>query len=219
MPDGGNSVAASLAGVLPHRTLGGRAAQPAGLNVADMFAGRLKSYILLGAIEPGLDIASPAALEALKSAECVIAMTPYGTAKEFAHVILPIGTFAETSGTYVNLEGRWQSVPGAAAPVGEARPAWKVLRVLGNLLNLPDFDYTSSDQITDEVRKQLEAAPAFALKASARTLQSKLALGAAAGEGSVSRDVPIYSVDAMVRRSSALQATSEARGAPRGGRS
>ena len=154
LPDGGNSVGACLAGVLPHRTLGGRAAQPAGLNVADMFAARLKSYILLGAIEPALDIASPAALEALKAAEFVVALSPYGTAKEFAHVILPIGTFAETSGTYVNLEGRWQSVPGAATPVGESRPAWKVLRVLGNLLNLPGFDYTSSDQITEEVRKR-----------------------------------------------------------------
>jgi len=165
-----------------------------------------------GGIEPALDIASPAALEALKAAELVVALSPYGTAKDFAHVILPIGTFAETSGTYVNLEGLWQSVPGAASPVGESRPAWKVLRVLGNLLNLPGFDYTSSDQITEEVRKQLEAAPTFAIKPSARTLQSKLALGATAGEGSASRDVPIYSVDAMVRRSSALQATSEARG-------
>jgi NADH-quinone oxidoreductase subunit G len=177
----------------------------------------LKSYILLGGIEPALDIAAPAAFEALKAAELVVALSPYGTAKEFAHVILPIGTFAETSGTYVNLEGRWQSVPGAASPVGESRPAWKVLRVLGNLLNLPGFDYTSSDQISDDMRRQLEAAPAFAIKPSARTLQSKLALGAAAaGEGSASRDVPIYSVDATVRRSSALQATSEARVTQRG---
>jgi NADH-quinone oxidoreductase subunit G len=216
LPDGGNSVGACLAGVLPHRTIGGRAAQSTGLNVADMFAARLKSYILLGGIEPAFDIASPAAIEALKAADFVVALSPYGTAKEFAHVILPIGTFAETSGTYVNLEGRWQSVPGAAAPVGESRPAWKVLRVLGNLLNLSGFDYTSSDQITEEVRKQLEAAPAFALKASARTLQSKLALGAAAAQSDASRDVPIYAVDALVRRSSALQATGEARATSRG---
>jgi NADH-quinone oxidoreductase subunit G len=130
-------------------------------------------------------------------------------------VILPIGTFAETSGTYVNLEGLWQSVPGAASSVGESRPAWKVLRVLGNLLNLPGFEYTSSDQITDEVRKQLEAAPAFTIKPAARTLQSKLALSGAAGEGGAARDVPIYGTDATVRRSSALQATSEARGTSR----
>lgn len=212
LPEGGNAVGAHLAGVLPHRSAGGRSVQSAGLNIADMFAARLKSYILLGAIEPAHDITSSAAIEALKAAECVIALSPYTTAKEFAHVMLPIGTFAETSGTYVNLEGRWQSVPGAASPVGESRPGWKVLRVLANLLNLPGFDYTSSDQIADELRKQISDAPAFALKASARTLQSKLSLSAAPGE----RDVPIYQVDAVVRRSSALQNTREARATTRG---
>jgi NADH-quinone oxidoreductase subunit G len=215
LPDGGNSVGACLAGALPHRGVGGRAFSKPGLNVADMLAARLKSYVLFGAIEPGLDIASPAALEALKAAEFVVALTPYSTAREFAHVILPIGTFAETSGTYVNLEGRWQSVPGAASPVGESRPAWKVLRVLGNLLNLPGFDYTSSDQITEDVRQSIAEQPQFTASAVKRTLQSKLALTAAA----VERDVPIYSVDALVRRSSALQATSEARGTSQGRRS
>jgi NADH-quinone oxidoreductase subunit G len=212
LPEGGNAVGAHLAGVLPHRAAGGRAVQAVGLNIADMFAARLKSYVLFGGIEPAFDIASATAIEALKAAECVIALSPYVTAKEFAHVILPIGTFAETSGTYVNLEGRWQSVPGAATPVGEARPGWKVLRVLGNLLNLPSFDYTSSDQIIEELRKQLGEAPEFALKASARTLQSKLALSAAPSD----RDVPIYQVDAVVRRSSALQNTREARESSRG---
>jgi NADH-quinone oxidoreductase subunit G len=212
LPDGGNSVAACLAGALPHRSVGGRAFTKPGLNVADMLAARLKSYVLFGAIEPALDIASPTALEALKAAECVVALTPYSSAKEFAHVILPIGTFAETSGTYVNLEGRWQSVPGAATPVGEARPGWKVLRVLGNLLSLPGFDYTSSDQITEDVRQSIAETPPFTVTAAKRTLQSKLALSAAATD----RDVPIYSVDALVRRSSALQATSEGRRAPQG---
>jgi NADH-quinone oxidoreductase subunit G len=212
LPEGGNAVGAHIAGVLPHRAVGGRPVQAAGLNIADMFAARLKSYVLFGGIEPAYDIASSAAIEALRAAECVIALSPYATAKEFAHVILPIGTFAETSGTYVNLEGRWQSVPGAATPVGEARPGWKVLRVLANLLNLPSFDYTSSDQITEELRKQVDEAPAFALKTSARTLQSKLALSVAGNE----RDVPIYQVDAVVRRSSALQNTREARETSRG---
>jgi NADH-quinone oxidoreductase subunit G len=207
LPEGGNTAGACLAGVLPHRNIGGVASKKPGLNVADMLAARLKAYVLFGAIEPALDIASPAALEALKAAECVVALTPYGTAKEFAHVILPIGTFAETSGTYVNLEGRWQSAPGAATPVGESRPGWKVLRVLGNLLNLPGFDYTSSDQITEDLRKGLAEQPQFTATVAKRTLQSKLALSAAGAE----RDVPIYSVDALVRRSSALQATPEAR--------
>jgi NADH-quinone oxidoreductase subunit G len=212
LPDGGNTVGAHQAGFLPHRAAGGRAVQSPGLNVADMLAARLKSYILFGAIEPAHDIASPAAVEALEAAECVIALSPYASAKEHADVVLPIGTFAETSGTYVNLEGRWQSVPGAAAPVGESRPGWKVLRVLANLLNLPSFDFTSSDQVAAELRKQIEEAPAFAHEPSARTLQSKLALAAAAGE----RDVAIYQVDAVVRRSSALQNTREAlRGQPK----
>ena len=212
VPEGGNAVGAALVGALPHRTVGGRAGQTTGLNLADMFAARLKSYVVFGAIEPAHDIASAAALDALNAAECVVALTPYASAKEFADIILPIGTFAETSGTYVNLEGRWQSVPGAASPVGEARPGWKVLRVLANLLNLTGFEYTSSDQITDEIRRELDAAPAFAIKAAARTLQSKLPLSAPA----VERDVPIYQVDAIVRRSSALQNTREGRATARG---
>jgi NADH-quinone oxidoreductase subunit G len=203
LPEGGNSAGASLAGVLPHRGVGGRALSSPGLNVADMFAARLKAYVLLGAIEPAHDIAAPTALDALKAAECVVALTPYSSAKEFAHVILPIGTFAETSGTYVNLEGRWQSAPGAASPVGESRPAWKVLRVLGNLLNLQGFEQASSDQITEEARKALADQPEFSVKASARTLQSKLALAPGVAE----RDVAIYQIDPIVRRSSALQAT------------
>jgi NADH-quinone oxidoreductase subunit G len=121
-------------------------------------------------------------------------------------VILPIGTFAETSGTYVNLEGLWQSVPGAAKAVGESRPGWKVLRVLGNLLNLPDFEYTSSDQITEEVRAQAKEATGAAPQSLARTLQSKLSLTTPAQQ----RDVALYQSDAMVRRSPALQSTAEA---------
>ena len=203
LPEGGNAVGAHLAGVLPHRAAGGRALQTPGLNLSEMFAARLKAYLVLGAIEPAQDIAAPNALEALKAAECVIALSPYASAREYADIILPIGTFAETSGTYVNVEGRWQSVPGAARPVGEARPGWKVLRVLANMLNQPGFEYTSSEQITDELRKELAQAPEFKVKRSARTLQSKLSFTAPAQE----RDVPIYRIDAIVRRAVSLQNT------------
>jgi NADH-quinone oxidoreductase subunit G len=212
LPEGGNAAGAYLAGAVPHRGVGGRAAQTTGLNVADMLAARLKAYIVFGGIEPQHDIATPSAMEALKAAECVVALSPYASAKEYAHIVLPIGTFAETSGTYVNLEGRWQSVPGAVTPVGQARPGWKVLRVLGNLLGLPAFDYNSSDQITGEIHRQVGDAPAVAAKATARTLQSKLPFAAPATE----RDVPIYQVDSVVRRSSALQNTREGRETPRG---
>ena len=206
LPEGANAVGAHIAGVLPHRSAGGRSEEAAGLNVADMLAARLKSYIVFGAVEPQLDMAVPTAQESLKSAEFVVALSPYSSAKEFAHLILPIGTFAETSGTYVNLEGRWQSVPGAAKPVGDSRPGWKVLRVLANLLNLPAFEYTSSDQITDEVRKLADEAGAVVPQANARTLQSKPALSAPTHL----RAVGIYQADALVRRSSALQSTAEA---------
>ena len=204
LPEGGNAVGAHLAGVLPHRGVGGVAAEASGLNVADMLAAKLKSYIVFGAVEPQFDIAASGAVEALKNAEFVVALSPYSSAREFADVILPIGTFAETSGTYVNLEGRWQSVPGAAKPVGDSRPGWKVLRVLGNLLNLSGFEYTSSDQITEEVRAAVRVAGEVAQQASARTLQAR---AAAAGSP---RELGIYQIDAMVRRSQALQSTPEA---------
>jgi NADH-quinone oxidoreductase subunit G len=202
LPEGANAAGAHLAGALPHRAAGGRALEAAGLNVSDMLAARLQAYVVFGAIEPAHDIAFPAAQEALKAAECVIALSPYATARDFADLILPIGTFAETSGTYVNLEGRWQSAPGAAKPVGESRPGWKVLRVLANLLNFPGFEYTSSDEITEELRRELAEAPEFESAAPARTLQSRPAADAAGV-----RDISIYQADAVVRRAISLQNT------------
>lgn len=203
LPDGGNTVGAHLAGVLPHRAAAGREVSAPGMNLADMLAARLRAYIVFGAVEPALDIALPGALEALKAAECVIALSPYASAREFADIILPIGTFAETSGTYVNMEGRWQSAPGAARPVGESRPGWKVLRVLANLSNLSGFEYTSSEQITEELREQIAQAPELQPKSVARTLQTK-STGHPAG---MQRDVPIYQIDAVVRRAMSLQET------------
>ena len=81
-------------------------------------------------------------------------MTPFvnDALRKVAHVILPIGTFAETSGTYVNIEGLWQSQAGARLPVGESRPGWKVLRVLGNVLNLSGFEYQTSEDVREELR-------------------------------------------------------------------
>ncbi|MBC7984710.1 MAG: molybdopterin-dependent oxidoreductase [Candidatus Obscuribacterales bacterium] len=202
LPEGGNAVGAHLAGVLPHRSAGGQPVSNPGLNVAEMLAARLKAFVLLGAIEPNSDMASNA-IDALKQAECVIALTPYSTAKDYAHIILPIGTFAETSGTYVNVEGQWQSVPGAAKPVGESRPGWKVLRVLGNLLNLTGFDYVSSDQVRDELRAAVgPLVPDNSYHAGGTVSRS--------GAPELVSDVPMYAVDGIVRRATALQKTAEA---------
>jgi len=204
LPEGGNPVGASLAGVLPHRSVGGRALAQSGLNVAEMLSARLKAYVLVGGIE-NADLAPSSVTEAaLKSADCVVAVTPYASEEILAtaSVILPSGVFAETSGTWVNVEGRWQSVAGVAKPAGEARPAWKILRVLGNLLGLAGFDYTSTEEIRDELRHQIETDKS-GIVAAAAFKPGRLA------SVDVTRETPIYRVDAIVRRSAPLQATAD----------
>jgi NADH-quinone oxidoreductase subunit G len=198
--DGGNTVAAHLAGAVPHRGVAGQQLSAAGLNVVDMLSAKLKAYLLVGSIE-AQDLPANAVAN-LRAADCVVALSSYASAKDYADIILPIGTFAETSGTYVNLEGRWQSVPGAAKPVGEARPAWKALRVLANLLNLPEFDYVSSEQVRDEVQTKAGAVKADNSygNTSAVTRNSTTAAG----------EVTLYGSDAVVRRATALQLTREA---------
>jgi NADH-quinone oxidoreductase subunit G len=206
VPEGANAVGASLAGATPHRGVGGRAAARPGLSAAEMINARLRGYVLVGGVETS-DLMQPSAAEsALQGAECVVALTPYASDehKAVATVILPVAAFAETSGTWVNVEGRWQSVAGAARPPGEARPAWKVLRVLGNLLGLAGFEYLSSEEVRDELQRELgefkvgQVASAFA--------PGRLA------SLDATREVGLYAVDAVVRRSRPLQETREAQG-------
>jgi NADH-quinone oxidoreductase subunit G len=205
--EGGNAAGAYLAGAVPHRQAGGKpVAGSPGLSAADMLKGGLKAYVLFGGVEPWVDALDPASAEALSKAEFVVAMTPFASdqLRKVAHVLLPIGTFMETSGTYVNLEGVWQSQPGAAPPVGEARPGWKVLRVLGNLLHLSGFEYLSSEDVREELRKLCgEVAPAGGYTGSYR-------VSLPSGEVSI-LDLPMYQVDALVRRAPSLQRTREGR--------
>ena len=109
-----------------------------------------------------------------------------------AHVLLPIGTFVETSGTYVNLEGLWQSFAGAAKPLGESRPGWKVLRVLGNLAGVADFEYQSSEEVREEVR-------ALCGGVAAASYQGSHEVKGGAARRLACVDVPMYSVDAILR--------------------
>ena len=122
-------------------------------------AARLKAYVLVGGIEPADLVPSPAIDASLRGADCVVAITPYASEEILASasVILPSAVFAESAGTWVNAEGRWQSVAGAAKPAGEARPAWKILRVLGNLLGFAGFEYVSSEEVRDELRRELDS--------------------------------------------------------------
>lgn len=206
--EGANSAGACLAGAVPHREAGGRAASQQGLHARAMIEAKLKAYVLLG-IEPELDCAdSAAALEALRQAECVVALTPFASEalQGYAHVLLPIAPFSETSGTFVNVEGRWQSFNGAVAPLGEARPAWKVLRVLGNLFGASGFEYMSSVEVRDEVAN---AAAAFKPDNRVAWPQPNQLSVAPAGLVRLS-DTPLYAVDGIVRRAKALQETADA---------
>jgi NADH-quinone oxidoreductase subunit G len=210
LPDGANAVGASLAGALPHRGIGGRPVARPGLAAGDMISAQLKSYVLVGGVERA-DLGAGYVDAALQAARCVVALTPYASEEQLANssVILPVSAFAETSGTWVNVEGRWQSVPGAARPPGEARPAWKVLRVLGNLLGFGGFEYLSSEEIRDELKRELDEVPAIAA-ASAFVPGRLVSLDA-------TREIGLYAVDAVVRRSAPLQQTTEGRAGARGG--
>jgi NADH-quinone oxidoreductase subunit G len=210
LSEGANAAGAALAGALPHRGVGGKPGARAGADAQAMLGTPRSAYLLFG-IEPSQDLADGAqALAALRSA-MVVAFTPYVTEEllDVADILLPIGTFAETAGTFVNAEGRWQSFDAAADPVAESRPGWRVLRVLGNELELPSCEYRTPSDVAAELVRELGGA---ALEASATAYRGSF--GVAAGPASEARDleVPIYAVDAVVRRSAALQQTALARG-------
>jgi NADH-quinone oxidoreductase subunit G len=201
--EGPNAAGAYLAGAVPHRQPGGAPLTP-GLSARQMLESPLKAYVLFGGIEPANDLAiDPAALAA---AELVVAVTSHlpESLRDIAHVVLPIGTFAETSGTYVNAEGQWQSWAGASKLPGESRPGWKVLRVLANLLNLHGVDYNSSEEIRD------------ALKALCGTrIEAARSTAGAIPNGEIPRgswvDIPPYQTDVLVRGSEPLQKTKDGR--------
>jgi len=209
--EGANAAGAYLAGAVPHRTAGAKPLTQPGLAAREMWAKPLRAYVLFGGVEPGIDTLDPEAQRSLAQAEFVVAITPFASeeVKRIAHVLLPIGTFAETSGTYVNCEGIWQSQAGAATPVGAARPGWKVLRVLGNLLNLPRFEYLSSEEVLAELRAACEGL-APAIYAGTHGVQPP-GNGARLAPPVTVADVPMYQVDALVRRAVSLQRTRDGR--------
>ncbi len=207
VPDGANAAGAALAGVLPHRAEGGQVATARGRDAAAMLSGGLKGYVLHGGLEPGLDTTAADAEASLERAEFVLALSPFApeSLERYAHVVLPIGTFAETSGTFVNLEGRWQSFAGAALPVGEARPGWKVLRVLGNLLGVAGFDYPTSEAVREELKARLGA-----LAGAPAATEYRGAWRPSGPLTGVLAELPLYQSDPLVRRAQALQETREA---------
>jgi NADH-quinone oxidoreductase subunit G len=204
--EGGNAVGAQLVGAQPGEG-GASAARMLGSEAP------LKACILLNT-EPGLDAADgAAALAALGKAEMVVSLTAFkpSPGDDLADVLLPIAPFTETSGTFVNAEGRVQGFHGVVKSLGEARPAWKVLRVLGNLLGLGGFAFESSEEVKAEALGDVAAIPARLAAAGSAGAPADGVRAAEPGALERIADVPIYAGDAIVRRASALQMTLDAR--------
>lgn len=208
LPEASNSAGACLAGVLPHRGVAGNAVTQVGLNTQEMFDSPRKAYVLLN-VEPELDtIQAAKAKAALSQAEKVIIITPYvsDAMKEYADIILPMAAFAENAGTYVNAEGYWQSFKAATPPLGESRPAWKILRVMANLLRLKGFDYMSAQDVLQEVKANCREVRLD----NTRYAQQEITLPSAEITLVRAGDINLYQQDNIVRRASALQAAEEA---------
>ena len=169
----------------------------------------LAAYVLFGGVDPAADFAVDS--RALGSADLVVAVTTHlpESLRSSVHVVLPIGSFAETSGTFVNAEGRWQSWSGAAKLPGESRPGWKVLRVLANLLNVHGVDYVSSEEIRDAVRALCGAR----VEASSGVGAGTPAMPVGENPAGDWVDIPPYQGDALVRGSEALSKTKDGRAA------
>ncbi|MCA3776856.1 MAG: NADH-quinone oxidoreductase subunit G [Burkholderia sp.] len=202
LTEAANTVGAHVVGALPGE---------GGLNAREAFAQPRKGYVLLN-VEPEFDTADPAqALAALNQAEMVVVMSPFKHGLDYADVLLPVAPFTETSGTYVNAEGTVQSFNGVVRPLGDTRPGWKVLRVLGSVLGLPNFEYETAE----EVRLAALGDGGVAGRLSNQTSVAPVRAAANAANGGFERlaDVPIYHADALVRRAGALHLTTAAKAA------
>ena len=201
LTEAANSVGGTVAGAFPRKV---------GLHARAMLAEPRKAYLLLH-VDPDLDTADPAATRAaLAAAELVVALSPFKSgAFEHADVLLPVAPFTETAGTFINCEGRAQAFSGVVPPLGQTRPAWKVLRVLGTMLSVSGFDYES----IDAVRADLPQADEIGNWLSNATQTPLEAPGAPSGENGLERiaEVPIYAADPLVRRAGSLQKTRDAK--------
>ncbi len=197
--EAGNNVGAQLVSALPGT---------GGLHAGQMLTQPMKAMVLFNT-EPVLDAADAAAArKALAMSGLVVAFTPFNNAAaDLADVMLPIAPFSETAGTFVNAEGHVQSFHGVVKPLGDARPGWKVLRVLGNLLGLPGFDQETVEEVRAQALGDIET---LAQRLDNRCSAAIVSTPAASGLQRIA-DVPIYASDAIVRRAHSLQLTADAR--------
>lgn len=198
LTEAANTVGAQLVGAMP---------QGKGLNAGQMLQGQLKALVLLNT-EPEFDSAlGDKARTTLNAAQMVVTLSPFKANMSFSDVLLPIAPFTETPGTFVNAEGRAQSFHAVVKPLGDARPAWKVLRVLANMLDLPGFDFESTQAVFAQIKGISEGrvSSLFLSNASNATID----LTTSDAPPAVAR---IYQLDSLVRRATSLQMTADARG-------
>ena len=201
LTEAANTVGAQYVGALP---------KSGGLHAGQMLQGKLKAVLLLNT-EPAFDAAGGAsAAAALGGAAMVVSLNAFKANLDIADVLLPVAPFTETSGSFVNAEGRLQSFHAVTKPRGDARPAWKVIRVLGNLLGLPGFAFESSQEVLVQARGAMAADSSFLPQA--RLSNASAAPLRAATLGATEPAVAaIYELDGLVRRSESLQLTADGR--------
>ena len=215
LPDA-NGVAGWVAGCVPHRLPGGRSNASPGLNSKKMIDERLKAYVLYG-VEVSNDYADPVALDtALNEAEFVVSFSTFRSAVPMqADVVFPLAAFTEIDAGYINCEGVTQFASAAVKPMGQSRPGWKILRVLGNFLKLDGFDHVTSKDIITELEEVYDLSEPISVryKPDLQAINHVVAQSDELKNGKqLDRiiDVPVYSVDPTVRRATALQSTKDA---------
>ncbi|MDQ2989661.1 MAG: molybdopterin-dependent oxidoreductase, partial [Pseudomonadota bacterium] len=200
LTEAANTVGAQLAGAMPGAK---------GLNAGQMLGGGLKAVLLLNT-EPEFDSAvGRAAIAGLNKSQMVVTLSPFKANMELSDVLLPIAPFTETPGTFVNAEGRVQGFHAVVKPLGEARPGWKVLRVLANMLGLPGFDYESAQEVLIASRGAEHAATGMVQgNALGNSTSAAIDLAPSAGRPAAAA---IYQLDGIVRRAPSLQLTADAK--------
>ena len=196
LTEAANTVGAQLVRALPGQ---------GGLDARQMLAGGVKAALLLN-VEAGADTALDG--QALAKAEMVVTLSPFKTNLDISDVLLPIAPFSETSGSFVNAEGRLQSFHAVVKPLGETRPAWKVLRVLGNLLGLGGFAQESSQEVLAQALPGVVSGGFVATARLSNQTDAAIDTAVAAGQPCVAA---IYQLDALVRRAGSLQLTADGR--------
>ncbi len=207
LSEAANSSGAWLTGAVPHREAGGGGRPDPGMDVQTMLQKKLRGYVLLG-VEPELDCwDGQAARRAMSDAECVVSLSAYQSdaMADYADIMLPIAVFTETSGTYINNAGDIQRFTGAVPPLGEAQPAWKVLRVLGHGFDEAGFAYQSSEDVYAEAMQQIGAIDADNMDKWRSVISLEMN---GAGLQRIS-DLPMNRIDPICRRAEALQRTGD----------